>query len=88
VDSTDDVPANGIGRKKVAEELCDDAKTVGFQTMNRIVVLDKRSLEELVPHAVDLAKTLTDQAEELVISTFLGATLDDHRREFVLQSRR
>jgi hypothetical protein len=78
VDSTDDVPANSIGRKKVTKELCDNAKTVGFQTMNCIVVLDKRSLEELVPHAVDLTKTLTDQAEELVVSTFLGATLNDH----------
>jgi predicted GTPase len=87
VDSADDMPANSVGREKMTEELCDNAKTVGFQTMNCVVVLDKRSLKELIPHAVDLAKTLTNQAKELVVSTFLGATLNDHRGEFVFQSR-
>jgi hypothetical protein len=41
VNSTDDVPANSVGRKEVTEELGDNAKTVGFQTVNRVVVLDK-----------------------------------------------
>jgi len=71
----------------MAEKLGDDAKTVGFQTVNCIVVFDKRSFKELVPHAIDLAKTLTNQAEEFVVSTFLGTALDNHRWKFVLQSR-
>lgn len=71
----------------MSEELSDNAKTVRFQTVNCIVVLDKRSFKELVPHAVDLAKTLTDQAEEFIVSAFLRATLDNHRGKFVLQSR-
>jgi hypothetical protein len=41
VNGTDDVPADGIGGKEMSKELSDNAKTVGFQTVNRIVVLDK-----------------------------------------------
>jgi hypothetical protein len=48
--------------------------------MDSVVVFDERGLEQLVPHAVDLAKTFTDQTEEFVVGAFLGATLDNHRR--------
>lgn len=79
MNSTKDMPADRISRKKVTEELGDNAKTIRFQTMDCIVVLDERGFEELIPHAVDLAETLTDHAKEFVICSFLGATFDNHR---------
>lgn len=87
MDGAKDVPANGVGRKEVAKELGNDAQTVRLVSVDGIVVLGEGLFEKLLPHAIELAKTLTDQAEELVVGTFLRAALDDHRRHLMLQTR-
>jgi hypothetical protein len=74
------MPADSISRKEVTEELGNNAKTICFQTVDRVVILDKRGFEELIPHAVDFAETLTNHAKEFVVCAFLRATLDNHRR--------
>lgn len=81
-----DVPANGIRGQKVTEEMSNDAETVRLISVNGIVVLGEGVLEEVLPHAVELAQTLSDQAEELVVGALLRAALDNHRGHFFLQT--
>lgn len=46
--------------------------------MDSLVVLGKGLLKEIAPQTVDLGKPLTNQAKELGVRLFLGATLDNH----------
>lgn len=62
----------------MAEELRNDTQSVGLVAMDCVVILGKHAFEKLPPESVELAKTFTDQAKELVVRTFLTATLDDH----------
>lgn len=86
MDGADDVPADSVRGKEVSEELSDNSQAICFVAVNGVVVLDKGGFEELIPHAVDFAKTLTNQAEEFVVGSLLGTTLDDHRWKFVLEA--
>jgi hypothetical protein len=88
MNGTNNVPANSVRRKEMAKELSNNAKTVGLEAVNSVVVFDKRGLEKLVPHAIDLAETLTNQAKEFVICSFLRTTFDNHRRELMFQTWR
>jgi len=54
--------------------------------VNGIVVFCKRLFEEFLPHAVELAEALGDEAEKLVVGTLLRAALDDHGRHLSLQA--
>lgn len=72
----------------MAKELGNDAQTIRFVAMDCFVTLDESLLEELLPHAVEFAETLTNQAKELVISPLLGTALDDHGGHFVFKAGR
>lgn len=82
------VPANGVSREKMAEELGYNTKAVGFVSVNGVVVLCERLLEKLLPHAVDLAESLTDETKKLVVRAFLRTALNNHRGHLMFQSRR
>lgn len=82
------MPANGIRGEKMTEELGNNAQAVRLVSVNGVVVFGESFLEEFLPHTVEFAETLADETKELVISTFLGATLDDHGRHLVFQTRR
>jgi len=83
VDSTEHLPVDGIGRQKMTKELRDDAKSVGLVSMNRVVVFGEHFLEKRAPQAIELAEAFANQAEKFVVRPFLGATLNDHGRQFL-----
>lgn len=72
------VPAQGVGRKHMAEQHCNVSQLVVLISVNSLVVLGKGLFEEIAPQAVDLGKSLANHAEELGVSLFLRATLDNH----------
>lgn len=80
------MPADGIVADHVSEETSDVTQTVCLVAVNRVVVFGKCSLEQVRPQAIDLCEPLSNQAVELGVGSFLGATLDNHRRQFWLQT--
>jgi hypothetical protein len=76
------MPSNSTGREEVSEELSNYAQSVGFISMDGLVVFDKRLFEELCPKPIQLAEALTDVAVELVVCALLAAALNDHGWEF------
>ena len=72
----------------MGEELSDDAQAVGLEAMDSFVIVRKRFLEQVGPHSVQLAESLSNHAVELFVCPFLTGTLHDHRRELVLQAVR
>lgn len=83
MDAVQDMPTNSIAGDQMAEELRNDTQSVGLVAMDCVVIFSEHAFEKLLPESVELAKTFTDQAEELVVRTFLTATLDDHAGQFV-----
>lgn len=86
LDDIEYMPADGIGRQKMSEELSNDAEAVRFVTVDRVVVFDEHFFEEVLPQPVELAEAFTNQAEELVIRSFLAAALDDHGWQFIFSA--
>jgi hypothetical protein len=82
------MPADGIGCEEVSEELCDDTKTVGLETVNSLVVVRKTFFKEVGPHAVDLAEALPNHAVKFFICPLLAGALHDHGGEFILEALR
>jgi hypothetical protein len=80
------MPANGIARNQVSKELGDNTQPVRLVSVDGVVVLGKHVLKELPPESVELAETLANQSEELVVGSFLTATLDDHAGQLVFTS--
>jgi len=68
----------------VAKEPRDVTQTIRFVTMNCVVIRLKSSLEALIPNAVELAETFTDETIERRVRTLLGTTLDNHVDQFDL----
>jgi hypothetical protein len=88
VDVVKDMPADGVTREQMSEELSDDAQPVGLVTMDGVVVLGEHVLEQFPPKPVELAEALANQPKELVVSAFLAAALDDHARQLVFTASR
>jgi hypothetical protein len=88
MDHREDMPANGIVADHMSEEARNVAQTIRLVTVDGIVVFGKRSLEQVRPEPVDLCESLSDQTVKLGVCPFLGAALDDHRRQFWLQTGR
>ncbi len=84
MDDGQHVPPDGISGKEVAEEARDIPELVVVVSMDGLVILDERLLEQVGPESIDLGEALAEQAEEFGICLFLAATFNDHRREFVL----
>lgn len=72
----------------MTEQHCNVSQLVVLITVNSLVVLCKGLLEEIAPQTVDLGKALANHAKELGVSLFLGATLDNHRRQLGLLTDR
>jgi hypothetical protein len=68
----------------VSKQSTDVSQLVGFVSMDRFVIVSKRLLERIGPHAVELAESLSDQSVELGVRSFLRTTLDDHVTQFNL----
>ena len=77
------MPADGVTRHQMSEELSDDAQPIGLVPVDSVVILCEHVLEQLPPKSVEFAEALTDEPKELVVSAFLAAALDDHARQFV-----
>lgn len=74
------MPADGVVADHVSEETRDIAQAVCFVAMDSVIVVGKCSLKEIGPEAIDLGESFTDKPVELGVCSFLGTTLDDHRR--------
>jgi len=72
----------------VTKKLGDDAKSVGFEAVDCLVVLDERLFKQLGPEPIQLAKSLADAAVELFKGPLLRATFDDHGWQLRLLSGR
>lgn len=83
-----DMPANGVTRHQMSEELSDDAQPVGLVTVDGVVVLCEHVLKQLPPKSVEFAEALADESKELVVSAFLATAFDDHARQLVFTSSR
>lgn len=62
----------------MTEESGDVAETVGFVTVNGLVVGGKRLFEILAPNSVEFAESFANEAVEVRVRAFLGTTLNDH----------
>jgi hypothetical protein len=82
------MPANGVIAKHMSKEACNVPQTVRLVAVNSVVVFGECGLEQVRPEAVNLSKPLSNQTIELGVCPFLGATLDDHRRQFRLHAGR
>lgn len=72
------MPANGVTAHQVPKELRDNAKPVCLVSVDGVVVLHERGLEEICPQPVQLAEAFADKAEKFVVRPFLAAALDNH----------
>lgn len=54
------MPADGVARKKVAEELRNDAQAICFVAVNGVVILREHAFEKVSPKSVELAEALAD----------------------------
>lgn len=88
MDNRHDVPANRIGADHVAEEPRDVAQSIGLIPMDCVVVFGKSSLEQVGPQTVDLREPFANEPIELRVRSLLRATLDNHGRQFVLETSR
>jgi hypothetical protein len=77
----ENMPANRVRGQEMSKELGDDAKTVRFVPMDRLVVLGEHVLKQILPQSVELAKALSNETKEFVVCAFLTAAFDDHGRE-------
>ena len=77
-------PGKRIRSKEVTEKPSDIPESVRLVPMYCLVVFAERLFKSVSPHAVDLGESLSDEAIELAVRTFLGATLDDHLHELDL----
>lgn len=80
------MPVDGVGCEEMGEKLGDDAEAVGLEAVDGLVVVGKSVFKQVCPHAVELAKSLSYHAVELLVRALLARTLYDHGREFVLQA--
>jgi hypothetical protein len=76
------MPAEGVDAKHVAKELGNVAQLVVFVAMYGVIVLGEGLLEQIAPEAVNLGKTLSNEAKELCVRLFLRTALDNHGGEF------
>ena len=51
------MPFDGVGGQEMAEQLSDDAETIGLVSVDGLVVLNKLAFEKFAPEAVKLAKS-------------------------------
>ena len=86
MDGAQHFPANGVRGEEVPEELSDDAQAVRLVAVDGFVVFDELLLEEVDPHAVQLAQPLADQAVEFVEGALLRGAFDEHGRHLVLEA--
>lgn len=70
----------------MSKEFGNVTESVGFVSVDRIVVCAEGFFEEFGPETVELCETLTDQAVEFAVCALLGAALDDHGAELQLLS--
>jgi len=82
------MPFDGVGGQEMAEQLSDDAETIGLVSVDGLVVLNKLAFEKFAPEAVKLAKSLSNLAIELLESSLLTSTFDDHARKLFLKTSR
>lgn len=64
-------PADAIGREKVAKEAGDVTKTIGFVSVDRVVIVGEALCERFGPLAMKLAEALAHVAIEFAISSLL-----------------
>jgi len=82
------MPADGVTRHQMPEELGNNAQPVGLVSVDGVVILGEHVLKQLPPKSVEFAETLTYEPKELVVSALLAAALDDHARQFVFTASR
>jgi hypothetical protein len=78
MDNRQHVPSDSIGANKVTKKASNVPKSVGFVSMNGIVILRELLFEEIRPKAIDLRKSLPNETIKFGISSFLSRALDDH----------
>jgi hypothetical protein len=83
-----DLPPNRVGRQEVPEKLSDDSQAVRFVPMDRLVILGEHVLKQVLPEAIELAKSLSNETEKLVVCAFLTAAFDDHGRQLIFLASR
>lgn len=88
MDYGQNMPANGVIAEHMSEESCNVPQAIRLIAVNSIVVIGERGLEQVSPEAVNLGKPLSNQTIELGVCPFLGATLNDHGRQFRLHTSR
>jgi hypothetical protein len=64
------------------------AQTIGFVSMDCVVILGEGGFEKIRPETVDFRKSFSNKAVEFRVCSLLGTTFNDHRGEFWLQARR
>jgi hypothetical protein len=62
----------------MSKELSNNAKLVGFITMDSFIILDKAFLEELLPEAIKLAEAFANITIEFIECLFLIGALNNH----------
>lgn len=80
------MPSDGVVADHVSKEPRDVAQTVGFITVDRVIIFGERSLKQVRPEPVDLGESLTDQAVKFGVCSLLRTALDDHRWQLGLQT--
>ena len=82
------MPVDAVRRQQVGKELCNDTESVRLEAVDSLVVVCKGLFEQVGPHAVQLAESLSDLAVELLIGALLAGTFYNHSREFVFHTMR
>jgi hypothetical protein len=82
------VPANCVARYQVSKELSDDAQSVGFISMDRVVIFCEHVLKQFSPKPVEFTESLANEPKELIVSPLLTTTLDDHAGQFIFAACR
>jgi hypothetical protein len=88
MDYGQNVPANGVIAEHVSEKPCDVPQAIRLVAVDSVVVLGECGLKQVRPETVNLGKPFSNQAVELGVCPFLGATLDNHGRQFRLHAGR
>lgn len=88
MDHGQNVPANGVIAEHVSEEPCNIPQAICLVAVDGVVVRGERGLKQVRPETVNLGKPFSDQAVELGVCPFLGATLDNHGRQFMFHASR
>ena len=78
MDTVQDTPRDRISVEEVWEKAADIAQFDRFQAMAGLVLLLEDFLEALDVLSLELAEALAEQAKEPLVSSLLGASVQDH----------